>query len=172
MQKNTTVETGFRYGVICGCISMVYSLIIMLLPISFTLQKQLGYVTIIFLIAYIFISQKSYKNSNNGFMSYGEGVKISSLLSLVSAGINSIFFYIYFSFLDPTYREKVKDDAIAKWEEAGMSEEQIDQVLEISKTFFEPGTMAFMTLVFGLSIGIVIGLVISAIQKKTAPEAQ
>ena len=103
MQKNTTVETGFRYGVMCGCISMVYSLIIMLLPISINLQQQLGYVAIIFLIVYIFISQKSYKKSQDGFMSYSEGVKIASLLSLISTGINSFFFYLYYSFID-TYR--------------------------------------------------------------------
>ena len=64
--------------------------------------------------------------------------------------------------------QKVIDNQIVKWEEAGMTEEQIEQVLSFSKKIFQPGMVSFMSLFFGLFTGVIIGLIISAIQKKTA----
>lgn len=118
----------------------------------------------------IVLAHKSFKNMNGGFMSYGQGLSIGTIVSGVTGALSGIFSYIYMSFIDPDYMNRVMEITRSRMEEKGLDDAQIDQSMAMVSKF----SGGPLTIVFGilgaLLFGFIISLIISAFTKHTRPE--
>ncbi len=158
-----------RYGLISGVISIVYSLILNITDLAFT-NKALSWVSFIILVAAIVLAMREFKRQNGGFMSYGQGLGIGTLVAVISSILGGIFMYIYVKFVDSGYMDKMRDMQVAELESKGMNDEQIDQAIAISDKMMTPEMMVVFAIIGGLVFGFILSLIISAIMKRNRPE--
>jgi type IV secretory pathway VirB2 component (pilin) len=165
----STTSVALRYGLLTGVISVIYSFI--LLASNLEQNTALALLSVIILIGGIFLAHKNFKENNSGFMSYGQGLGIGTLVSLVAGLLGGIFRYVYMEFIDPAAGQRALDQARAKLEEAGnMSDAQIDQAVQMSQRF-SSGPIGIVVAVLGSALmGFLITLIIAAITKHNRPE--
>jgi uncharacterized membrane protein YedE/YeeE len=165
----STTSVGLRYGLLTGIVSVIYAFI--LLAANLEQNTALSLLSLVILVAGIFLAHKHYKENNNGFMSYGQGLGIGTLISLISGLLGGIFRYVYMEFIDPSAAQRGMDQARVKLEEAGnMSDAQIDQAIQMSQRFAS-GPLGIVIAVLGSAlIGFLISLSIAAITKHNRPE--
>ena len=164
----TVAATALRYGLLTGLVSILFSFL--LIATNQLGNSWLGLVSLGIAIAGIVLAQRDFRTRNGGFMSYGEGVGIGALLSLVSGLLGSTFSFAYRA-IDPGAFEQGIEQARAKMEAAGsMSDAQIDQAIAISQKFTS-GPIGFVIgIVSAAVIGTILSLIISAILKNAKPE--
>ncbi|RTQ47923.1 DUF4199 domain-containing protein [Hymenobacter gummosus] len=166
----TTTSAGLRYGLIIGVVTIIYSFILMLTNME--QNAGMGFVTFIILIGGIVLAHRYYKQHNGGFMSYGQGLGIATITGAVIGLLSGIFRYVYVTFIDPQYQENAMNAMRAKFEEAGnMSDEQIDQAMQMTQRFTPSGPMGILIAVLGTAFfAFLLSLIISAITKRNRPE--
>ena len=165
----STKAVALRYGLITGIITVIYSLILNLTEQNIS-NPWLGYISFIILVIGIVMAHKHYKTENNGFMTYGQGLGIGSLLSLVVGALSGIFTYIYIKFFDSTFIERMQEQQVVEFEKRGMSDEQIEQAIQMSQKFTSPELIVVYAILGTLLFGFILSLIISAITKHTRPE--
>ncbi|MCC2546811.1 DUF4199 domain-containing protein [Hymenobacter sp. BT175] len=164
----TPASVGVRYGLIVGVISVIISFALMS---THNDQGPLKWLSFAVLVGGIFMAHNYFKQHNGGFMRYGQGLSIGTILSGITGLLGGIFTYIYVSFIDNTYLARTVEASRAKLEEGGkLTEEQIDQAMSMSQSMMTGPMMLVMALIGSLIGGFVISLIISAITKRTRPE--
>jgi len=161
-----------KYGTISGLVGIILFIIQDFAGIAGN-QEYSWLSTIISVLivgTFIFLAQKEYINGGDGFMSYGEGLGIGTLMSLVSGIISSIFTFIYISYVNPAFLDNIREQQVIAMEEQGMSDAQIDQAMKMAETFTSPIAMAIFGILWAVFIGFVVSLLVSAFTKKSRPE--
>lgn len=101
-----------------------------------------------------------FKKDNNGFMTFGEGLKIGVGIGLIAGIIGIIFNQILAGVIDPEMMDKAMEYQRGMlMETTKMTPEQIDAQMEIGKKFTTPS----MQIIFGLIYSIVVSLLLSLI---------
>lgn len=164
----TVTATALRYGLLMGLVSIVFWFA--LIVTNQVGNSLLGVVPVVIYILIIVLAQRNFRARNGGFMSYGEGVGIGALVSLISGLLSTTFNFVY-RIIDPNMTEQVTEQMRAKFEEAGtMSDAQIDQAIAMSQKF-STGPIGFVLgIVSAVLIGTILSLLISAILKNAKPE--
>jgi hypothetical protein len=164
----TTTSVGVRYGLLTGLVSIIFSF----LQLSFIADPEtpLRWLSLVILIVGIVLAHKQFKQLNSGFMSYGQGLGIGTTVATVSGVIGGVFSYIYFTFIDPTYMQRVMDLTRSRMEEKGMDDAQVDQAMAMAEKFSGPMFTTIFAVLGALLIGFILSLVISAITKHARPE--
>ena len=162
--QTTTTRTALKWGVIIGIISILYSTAIM---VSGQIGNQaLTYPVYLIIGVGLYLSMNDFKKENQGFISYGQGLGVGTLMSAISGLISSFFSMAYMKFIDTSISDQIMKKAVEDMEKKGIPEEQIDQAMEISKMFMSPGAMFVMGLLGSVLIGFILSLIIAAIVKK------
>ncbi len=158
-----------RYGLICGVITVIYSLILNITELALT-NKFLGWISFLIMLAAMVMAMREFKRQNQGFMSYGQGLGIGTLVVLISSIIGGIFTYIYVTLIDTGYIEKMRNMQVADMESRGMSDTQIEQGMAVAEKMMTPGMIMVFAIVGGLVFGFLISLIVSAVIKNNRPE--
>ena len=170
-QKPTVFQTGLKYGLILALITIGYSLILNLAGLG-TNRWLIFALMVVFFCIITYMAHKAYKEGGDGFMSYGQGLGIGTVIALVSGLLSSIFSVIYIKFIDDSAMEEAMQEQIEKMEEQGMSDAQIDQAMEMAAIFQTPVMMVLFGLLWTVFIGFILSLIVSAITKNSNPEAE
>jgi hypothetical protein len=165
-QKNTSVlVNALIWGSIIGLVSVVYSVILYML--DQTLNRTLGYVGLIILIAGLALAMKSYRdNVLDGILPFGKAFGFGMLIVLVSAIIGGIYGYLLYTVIDPDLMGKMADMQAEQMLERGLTEDQVEQALEVSKRFMTPVFIFISGFIVNVLMGTVLSLIIAAIFKK------
>lgn len=169
MEQNVSVKSvSLKYGLILGIISIVFFLIAALTgdPTSSIWQ----WVGVLFTIVLIVMAHREFKKEGDGFMTYGQGLGVGTLVALISSVISAIFMYVYIKFIDDNYLANMQQMQIEQMEAQGMTEEQIEMGLKISETMSSPEMLVVFAILGGVFFGFLISLIVSAFTKNTNPE--
>lgn len=166
----STGQVAKKYGLILGIISIAFFLVTVFGNLAG--NSAVSWLGAIPTIAIIFLAHKEFKEQGDGYMSFKQGLGIGTLISLISSVISSVFTFVYVSFVDSTFMDTIKDKQIEKFEEQGMSGDQIEQAMGFTEIFMSPMAMLIMGIIFGVIIGVIISLIISAITKNNNPELE
>lgn len=167
----TTVSpssVGLRYGIMLGIVSIILTAVGLI-----TGQEQntvFSILGLVVLIAFIVLAHRAFKQAHGGFMSFGQGVTIGTIATVISTVLSSLFRYVYTTFIDPQATERAMEAARAKLEAQGMSDEQIDQAVALTSKMSNGPMAVVLAIVFGLFVGLILSLIISAITKRNRPE--
>ena len=163
-------QVGIKYGILTGLILTVYSLI---LQVSGEAANQaMGYISYALLIGGMVLAHNNYKETGDGFMTYGQGLGIGTIISAVAGFIGSAFSYIYIKFIDDSIIGTVIEQTREKLEEDGMDDEIIDQALAMTEKFLTPGWMFFFGFLGMLMFCFILILIVTAFTKKNKNELQ
>jgi hypothetical protein len=166
----TTKSAGIRYGLILGVLSIAYFIIMNLLGVD--MSQGIGrWAGLVFTIGSLFLAQKYFKDNGDGFMSFGQGFGIGFWIALIATPLSSAFSYIYMKFIDQGFVQQLLDRTREQMEEKGnLSEEQIDQAMQMTSKFMTPESILIFGLIGGFIITLVCALIVTIFTQKKAPE--
>lgn len=167
-QTVTPANTAVRYGLIVGLICVIYSFILALLDESG--NRLLGAFSYLVLIGGLVMAFKYFKEHNAGYMSFGQGLKIGTLMSLIVGVLASVFMYIYVKFIDDSMMTRIMEVQRAEMEKKGMDEAQIDRAMEMAAKFSTPEMIVVWGIVGFVIMGFIFSLVVAGIMKHSRPE--
>jgi len=165
----TTRSAGVRFGLIMGAIGIV--LFIAYIVAGIDIQGPAKWVNTAVFFVVVFLAHKYYKENGDGYMTIGQGTGIGFWMSLVSSVLSSAFTYIYSKFIDTGFTQQLLDTQRQAMEEKGtLSEEQIDQAMQMTAKFMSPEMIVAFGLFFGVLFGIIVALIVGLFTQKKNPE--
>jgi ABC-type multidrug transport system fused ATPase/permease subunit len=173
MEQNQpkTGKYALNFGLILGVISIVFSLMLYSLDMHYQGGFAVIGVSLIITIVFIVIGMMQFKKANNGFMSFGQALKIGIGISLIGGIIGALFNQVLMNFIDPDTMTKAFEYQREQLMAAGqLTAEQIDAQLEMGKSFATPLMQIAFGLVGSLFFGFILSLVPALILKKSQPE--
>ncbi|TAE93326.1 MAG: DUF4199 domain-containing protein [Runella slithyformis] len=163
----TTTRTALKYGLIFGVVYMVYTTI--LYTTGQAANSALAWVSFLISAVGMVLAMKEFRTENGGFMTYGQGLGIGTMVSAVSGFIWATYSTIYNQFIDTTLRQQILDKMRSDFEEKGMEDAQIDSMIEMTEKMSSPGMSFISVVISAIIMGFIISLVVSAIMKKEKP---
>jgi NADH:ubiquinone oxidoreductase subunit 6 (subunit J) len=150
-------------GLIISAILIVYSIALTFLGLS--TDTILSLITYAIFIGGIIVFINLYGKAKNNQVTFGNlfayGFKTTSVIIVLF-----ILFLVLFNLIFPDLREKGFEIARQKMEEKGkLTEEQIDQGIQIAKKFFWVGIIAGVLLIYAI-VGAIASLIGAAVTKK------
>ncbi len=167
----STRSIGIKWGLIGSGVGIALFVVYNILKLDYT-QGPLSWLSYVITIGFIFLAQKEYKDSGDSFMSYGQGIGVAFWYGLLSSVVSNIFTFVYLKFIDGGLIDRLKENQLKKFQEQGtMSDEQIDQAMEMTSKFMTPEIMLGFGLVIIVITALVIGLIVTIFTQKKNPEA-
>jgi len=161
-------KTGLRYGIVLGAASSVLFLTFAWLKINSNWMLMLPWFA--FAIALTYLAHLYFKENNDGgTMTFGQGVIVSIWMGLASGILTSLVTYVYVRFINTAYIADIVDAMRIEMEKKGLSDEQIDTNLNMTKLFRVPEMMLVSGIFSTIFYAFVVGLVVSLITKKDPP---
>ena len=161
-----------QYGILLGGLSVVFNLMLFFLDMHYTQEPAVQWVNWGITISVIVLGIYNFRSSNEGFLSLGEALKLGLGVSLIAALIAIVYTFVLLNFLDPDTIQKtleVTQNKIIE-ENPEMSQEQLDQIIEMQKNFSGFGAISTIVLIFSLLFGFVVSLIGGLILKRNRPE--
>jgi tetrahydromethanopterin S-methyltransferase subunit G len=109
----------------------------------------------------------AYKKANNGYLTWGEGVKAGIAMVLIGTVISIAYTILFTEVIEPTYFETANEMARNQLVEAGLSDEQIDAQMEMQQKFQGTPIGHALGLLFYTFVGFVVAAITAAVKKKT-----
>ena len=167
--KNIILNNGLYFGIALILAGLIpYALGMHLDPIS-------GYINIatilITIILFPILGMNKFKNSNGGFMSWGEGVKIGVGIVLIGTIIGTLYQVVFTTFIEPEFYAQVEEVTRKALLDAGHSEDLIEKQIEMQGKFQGTPIGYGIGLLFMTFVGFVSSAIISAVKKKSEEEA-
>lgn len=166
-QKTTTTSVALKYGVITAVAAIVYSAI--LLVTGLNTNQALGYLGFVILIAGMVFAMRDFRTANAGYMSYGQGLGIGTMVSGIVGLLASAFTVLYMQFIDPNVMQQTIDNARENLEKQGMDDAQIDMAMQMTEKMMNPGMMFMLGILSYIIIGFIISLIVAAIMRRNEP---
>ena len=157
------------YGLFTAAISIVFSILTYILDVPF--KSPLMYFSFIILLGGIIYGTLQYKNNYlGGYMSFGKAFLSGFLIVATASVITSVYSYVFFTFIDPAYLERIISQTLeqtqAKLVEKGMSDDQMEPALAMTRKFMTPMIMSIFAIIYSLLFGAILSLITAAILKK------
>ena len=160
----TPRSIGMKWGLISALISIAFFLTLAMTGLN-AFDNKWNWIGLLITTVLVILAHKNFKDSGNGFMSYGQGVGIAFWMTLVNVIINFAITYLYIAFVDPAAMDLFYDTQAQQMAQKGLPDDQIEMALGWTRTLFWP-----IYLFFGLFFGVLIGVIVSIFTQKKNPE--
>ncbi|RME09081.1 MAG: DUF4199 domain-containing protein [Bacteroidetes bacterium] len=108
-------------------------------------------------------------NELGGYIKYGRGLGMGTLVGLVMGVITAVWMLIYMYVIDPELQDKIKEMAMEQAIANGATEEAMEQGAGMMDFFTSPAFMSIASLIGTVLVAFIMSLVVSAIMKKDPP---
>lgn len=166
-EQITTGQVAKKWGLIYGLVATVINLVPLLLEIQ---PSWWFVVNIVIAVVMYALATKEFKTENGGYMTFGEGFRISMVAALIAGVIRNLVNYVYVKFIDDTVMERIAQAVEDSWRNQGMSEEQIEQMSGFSAGISNPEITLVLGIVFVLLGALIWGSIVSAVNKNEAED--
>ena len=165
--KPKTGKYALTYGLILGAISVVFIFMLYSLDMHYQGGPLVMGISLIITIAMIVIGMMQFKKDNNGFMSFGEGLKIGVGIGLIAGIIGIIFNQILAGVIDPEMMNKAMEYQKGMlMETTKRTPDQIDAQMEMGKKFTTPSWQIIFGLIYSIVASLILSLIPALILKK------
>jgi len=166
--------TKFTYALILTIASAVFNLLLYLTGFQtekLAVGQNLQWLGFGIMIVILFLGIKAVREESPGkYLSYGKGVGTGTLISLFSGLMSAVYSYIHYKFVNTEFADYNMQMVHAKWEQAGMSADQMEKAEGITRMFMGPVAIAIMTPIMAVFFGLIISLILSIFLKRPAPD--
>ncbi len=163
-------KPALTYGAILGFISILLGVIFYFL--NLTTESWVGYVSIVISIAVMAYCLVAYRKEYlGGYGSFGQIFVMALVIGIIATILSSVYTYLLYAVIDPDLGEKVQLLAEERiMNNARMPESMKMDVIEKMDGRFTPPRMTRMTLIYGIVVNAIFGLILAAFIKKNKPE--
>ena len=170
MENQTTSATSIMmtYGLYSGLAAILLSVSVYAMGLHYDPPFWVSIVNVLISATLIYMGEKAFRTSNQGYLTFGEGLKIGMGISVVGGIIAIIYQQIFMNFIEPDFMTNMMEITRQKLVEQNMSSEQIDQAMEMSQKFTGPGMQIAVGIIGILFFGFIISLIGGLIMKKSA----
>lgn len=165
--KPKTGKFALNYGALLGGISVIFILMLYSMDMHYQGGAMVIGVSVVLSLVIVVLGMIQFKKANNGFMSFGQGLKVGVGISLVAGIIGIAMNQLMQGVIDPEMMNKAMEFQKGTMLEAGMTSDQIDAQLEMGKTFQTPLMQILFGLLFSVVFGFLYSLIPALILKKT-----
>ncbi|MBU8891624.1 MAG: DUF4199 domain-containing protein [Bacteroidales bacterium] len=152
-------------GLMLGLALIIYSVLLYIFDLN--LNKSLGYVSYIIILAGLIFWTKSYRDNNmNGFITYGQALGFGTMIVIVAAVLSAIYTYLFVTVIDPDIIDKILAISEEEMLKKGMSDDQVEMAQSFSKKFMSPVVMSISGFIGTSILGFILSLITSAFLKK------
>jgi len=163
--KRTLNSNAIYFGVLTGLGLIIYTLILYIF--NATTNQTLGYLSMLILAIGVYLSAKMFRDhSKKSFINYSQALGVSVLTAFYASVLLAIYMYVFYKFIDPEAIQPMIEEAEREMYRRGIEGSQLDQAMEMSKKFMQPGWMAGMALLGNTFWGTIIGLITSIFVKR------
>ena len=163
--KPNVWKNALNWGLIVGIVLIIYSILMYFLDLS--LEKWVSWVSYILLIGGIVYSTIQYRdNVLGGSITYVQALGFGVLISLFAAVLSGIYSYVFFTFIDPDFIDKIVEMTQQQMLDQGLSEDQVEQAMEMQKGFMKPWVMVLISIPALTFMGFIFSLITSIFLKK------
>ncbi len=153
---------GIRFGIIAAFVSVLSSVILFILNIEFNSISK--WIPTIAMISIILVAQKQIVNTNAPHLfSLGKLFKVGFIITLIASIAMLVYFFLYSNYIAPDFMDKVLEISRAEMMEKGLSEEQIETGIEMTKKFMSPASMMVISFIVSVILGSLTSLIGAAI---------
>lgn len=164
-----------RYGLIGGLIMSLIFLVTAITGIANGANPASGIMSGLLQLAIciglvIMAIKKQRDEVQEGYITLGQCVLLGTGILVLAGLLATVVSIVYTNFVDPNYMENIMATMEEKWEEQGLSEEQIESAKSWTATMKNPVlTSASSLACYGFG-GAILSLIIGLIMKKERPE--
>ena len=166
-EQITTGQVAKKWGLIYGLVTTLMALIPLILEMQ---TPWMVIVNIAMAILFFVLANNEFKKANGGYMTFGDGFKISIVAALICAVMRNVINYVYLKFVDPGVSERIQDVVENTWREQGMTEAEIDRMSGFAAGITNPEIGLAVGIVFVMLGGLIWGAIVSAIIKNEAED--
>ena len=164
------MSTEIKYGLITGIAVCIWVFIEYLLGFHTANPEAgefTGYFAFIIPIVTIFLGIKEKREMHyDGLISVSHGVKTGILISLYAGIISSVFYVVYYRFINPDYINIAIQFEKQRLETLGRSPAEISAQIEQTRMMFSPVYQFIAGLISTLLTGLLISIVLSLLLKR------
>ena len=133
--------------------------------LNMDINSPVKYITYIPFIAFLYLTQKEYRDELGGYITYGNAFSAGFRYSIFTGLLLAVFSYLYLAILSPEMFDKVLDVTRTQMEEKNAPESQIEKTMDIMHKW-GPLLGAFGAAVAYAIFGAIVSLITAAIVKK------
>ncbi len=127
-------------------------------------------VSLVLTIVFIVLGMIQFKKANNGFMSFGQALKIGVGIGLVGAVIGILFNQVIINVIDPDTMTKAMEFQRQQLEATGLPSQQIDAQMGMAEKFSTPVFQIAFGLIGSILFSFLLSLIPALILKKSDPD--
>jgi hypothetical protein len=171
-------KSGLLYGVLFGVIMILEFVIMYIIGMRSLVGTSAGLVVnianyMVLPLLFIYLGCANYKkNLNNGFISFGEALKIGVSITFIAALLYALF-NIAFNFIYPEFINEMisitKDDMIKQ--NPNITSKEMEMGVAMMKKFMNPLIVLPVTLAMYSFFGLIYSLIVGAIVKNENPQS-
>jgi tetrahydromethanopterin S-methyltransferase subunit F len=177
-QKKSPSKSALQYGVLFGILMVLEFVILYVMDIDPITNPSAGIVIntmnyLVFPVSIITIGCLNYKKKlNEGFISFGECLKIGVTICLIAGLIYGIF-SVVFNMIFPEFMEEIlkKTKQVMLQQNPTLTTAQLDMAMSMTKKFMSPALMVPVTIAMYSFIGLIYSLIIGAFVKNDNPQS-
>ena len=132
-----TRKYSINFGIILGVIGIVFYLLLVSQELHYQQNPAQQIVSVVLLLAVVFVAIYQFKKANGGFLSLGQAMKIGIGVAIISTVISVVFGYIYGTFIEPDLLDRIMEyqKPVIAERNPTLTPEQIDNAIETQKKF-------------------------------------
>jgi hypothetical protein len=166
-------KTMLTFGLLSAAVSV--ALMLATIPFIYSLRHEtadvLGYTSIVLSALVVFFGIRSYReNAGAGRLTFGRGLAVGLLITLVSSLCYVVAFQIVYFGVAPDFGEKFAACMVERARASGGTPEQIDETARQARTFKElydhPATNAALSFAMSFPVGLVVTAASAALLRK------
>jgi len=162
MEENQpkTGKIALTYGLLLGGIGVIFAFMLYTMDMHYQGGVAVMLISIGLSLAALVLAMLQFKKANNGFMSFGQALKIGVGVCLIGGIVGILFNQVMSNFIDPEMMTKAMEFQKANlMDTTALTPDQIDAQMESGKKFTTPT----MQILFGLLYSVVSGFIFSLI---------
>ncbi|MBC7554990.1 MAG: DUF4199 domain-containing protein [Taibaiella sp.] len=156
-------DTFLMYGIICGVVSIIISLVVYMANAMFT--PGVNYISYAAMLAIIIINNIAYSKANDGFVTFGNVFKSGFKASAV-AGAIVVVWSIASLYIMPDMKATIMENMAKEMnKQQNLPDEQIEMAMKMTEKFWSY-FMVLGVIAYSLGAGAIFSLIGAAIAKK------
>lgn len=145
-------STAIRYGLLASAFIIVvniFNVFVLAKTADYNTQEIAGYLTIALSMIFVFFGIRHYRDKvNNGYLSFGQGLKIGLLIALMPALLFGLFNVLYVEVINPGWQDEYYGHYVESIKASASAAELPAKLeaLEKQKQFFSSPLMTFLVM--------------------------
>lgn len=164
-EKPSYFAAAARYGLFVGLMLILFSIVTRALGAGYGSNVQ--YISYILIIAGIVLATIFFRDKElEGYISYSGALGFGTLVTSFAGIIAAIYTYLLMTYIDPDIMNEMLLQTEEKLTEQGLTDEQIEQGMQMSKMFTNPALLSVISLFTYALMGFIFSLITAAFLKK------